>query len=186
MSGQEHAPSHERHEQFKATPEKQEAAPRQERHESEPQQERLAPVAELSKKAAEEAVIGNELPLNEKATADESSLVVNRELHDLTWNRSITRIRKKLPLPEKALSKVIHQPVVNAVSGAAGKTVARPSGVLMGSIFAFLGSSFFLYASKHYGFRYNYLMFLLFFVGGFFVGLIVEAITWPLRRKQKA
>jgi len=173
---------HEKHEQFTATPEVEEKAP-QKAEQMSPTEE-LAPVAELSKNAEEIAVAGHELPTHEQSSGGDTSTLVSKELHDLTWNRALTRIRKRLPLPEKALSKAIHQPVVDAVSRVGAKTVARPSGVLTGGICAFAGSTFFLYMAKHYGFAYNYLMFALFFVGGFVIGLILELLMTVLRRKK--
>jgi hypothetical protein len=102
----------------------------------------------------------------------------------MTLQRTLTRVRHKLSGPDKSLSKVIHQPVVDAVSRVGEQTVARPSGVLGGAICAFLGSCLFLWASKHYGFRYNYFLFFLFFVGGFAIGLVIELMVYLSRRKQ--
>ncbi len=180
----EHAPKHEKHEQFTATPEAQEAVHHKAAPEHQPRHEKLAPVAELAKKADEEAALGKELPIHEKAGTQPSDLYVTKELKQLSWVRAITRVRKQLPLPEKMLSKAIHQPTVEAVSKVAGQTVARPSGILMGGLCAFLGSSFFLLMAKYYGFRYNYLMFVLFFAGGFAVGLILELVFSVFRRRK--
>lgn len=152
-------------------------------HEPRHEKKELAPVQQLERQAKEEAIAGKELVSHEK-TAPESPLYVQRELKENTWNRTMTRVRKKLPAPSRAFSKVVHQPVVDAVSRASENTVARPSGLLMGGIFAFLGSSFFLWMAKHYGFEYNYLLFFMFFVGGFLAGLIVEMLLYVFRRKK--
>src|SRR5690606_36501416 len=100
--------------------------------------------------------------------------LANRELKDLAYRRTLKRVQSKLPAPARAFSKVIHNPAVEAASELAGKTVARPSGVLAGGVAAFLGSSLFLWVARHYGYEYNYVLFALCFVGGFFVGLLVE------------
>lgn len=181
----EHAPKH--HEHFTAPKEAEHEAHHHKAHpEHEPRHEKkeLAPVEQLAEAAKEEAVAGKELPIHEKASHEESPLLVTRELKQMSWDRTMVRVRKQLSAPNRVLSKVIHQPAVNAVSEVGAKTVARPSGLLFGGICAFVGSSFFLYFAKHYGFRYNYLMFALFFVGGFFLGLVLELVTWPLRRKK--
>jgi hypothetical protein len=78
------------------------------------------------------------------------------------------------------LSKVIHQPVVRAVSEVAAKTISRPSGLLGGGIVAFLGSAGYLYFTKYIGLPYNYFIFTLLFLGGFVVGLSLELIVWSL------
>jgi hypothetical protein len=179
----EHLPHHEQHEKFEAKPDtepRREAAPEhQPRHEK-----KLEPVEKLAQHAKEEAVVGKDLVGHEKQRPAQSDLYVTKELKQQTWNRSMTRVRKHLSTPSKAFSKVIHQPVVDSVSRVSEKTVARPSGFLMGSIFAFLGSSVFLWVSRHYGFTYNYLLFFLFFIVGFAVGLLVEALLRVLHKSK--
>ena len=99
---------------------------------------------------------------------------VNSELKGITLRRELQQIRRKLPAPQRALSRTIHQPVVRVISAAADKTVSRPSGLLGGGMVAFLGTSGYLYLAKQYGFTYNYLVFLVLFIGGFGLGLIIE------------
>lgn len=115
----------------------------------------------------------------------EQPVLINKELKQMTYKRTLRKTQNKLPAPYKTLSKVIHQPVVEAVSEVAGKTVARPSGVLMGGVFAFIGSSLFLWISKHYGYEYNFLLFLSFFAGGFIIGILVELGLYLANRKSK-
>ena len=109
--------------------------------------------------------------------------LINKELKSLKYTRTLQSVRKDLKPYERVLSKVIHNPAIDAVSQAAEKTVARPSGLLFGGIFAFVGSSAFLWISKHYGYEYNFLLFLLFFLGGFGVGLVLELLMRVLRRR---
>lgn len=180
----EHAPQHEQHEKFVAKEEtepRREAAPEhQPRHE-----QKLPSVEKLAHHAKQEAVVAKELVSHEKGHTPQSELYVTQELKQQTWNRGITRIRKQLSAPSRAFSKVIHQPVVDSVSRVSEKTVARPSGLLTGAICAFIGSSAFLWIARHYGFTYNYFLFILFFAGGFVVGLVIEALM-SLLRKSKA
>jgi hypothetical protein len=112
-------------------------------------------------------------------------VLVNRELKDMAYRRTLKRAQRHLPAPVRAFSKIVHNPIVDATSEVAGKTVARPSGVLLGGLFAFLGSSVFLWATRHYGYEYNYLMFALFFVGGYFIGLCVELGIRIASRKSR-
>jgi hypothetical protein len=102
----------------------------------------------------------------------------------MKYKRTLQSVQKDLSTPEKALSKVIHNPTVDALSEVAGKTVARPSGFLTGAIFAFVGSSAFLWISKHYGYKYNFLLFVIFFGVGFVVGLVLEALLRLVHRKS--
>jgi hypothetical protein len=52
-----------------------------------------------------------------------------------------------------------------------------------GAIFAFIGTSILLWATKHYGYEYNYLLIILLFVGGAIIGLLGETLL-NLRHKK--
>lgn len=105
---------------------------------------------------------------------DEPQAIVNSELKGMAYQRTLNRVRKDLSAPERAFSKVIHNKTIESVSEVASKTVARPSGILAGGIVAFLGSSTFLWLTKHYGYEYNFLLLMMFFVAGFALGLLIE------------
>src|SRR5260221_186870 len=68
-------------------------------------------------------------------------LYVNHELKTIALQRTLARVRRHLSSPDRLLSKVVHQPAVQAVSEAGAKTVARPSGLLLGSFTALVGST---------------------------------------------
>ena len=114
----------------------------------------------------------------------EQPIYVNHELKSIALQRTLSRVRRHLSAPNRVLSKVIHQPAIQAASEAGAKTVARPSGLLFGSFTALLGSSLVLYMAKHYGFRYNYLLVFALFIAGFAVGLILEFGWWLIRRRR--
>jgi hypothetical protein len=121
---------------------------------------------------------------NEKQDKEvESTLHINKELEIMAYQRTLNRTRKNLSKPSRAFSKIVHQPTIESVSEFTGKTIARPSGVLVGGIAAFIGSSLFLWISRYYGYEYNFLLFALFFTGGFFVGLLLEVGYKLLRRR---
>lgn len=132
---------------------------------------------DIREEAKEEATTTEELVRQEEKAikqSEDTNLFVNDDLKSLKYKRTLQAVRKDLKPTERVLSKVIHNQAVDAVSEVAGKTIARPSGFLVGSIFAFLGSSAFLWISKHYGYEYNFLMFAMFFAAGFILGLLVE------------
>lgn len=107
---------------------------------------------------------------------------INKELKAAAYQRTLKKAQTRLSTPYRVFSKFIHQPVVETASEVAGKTVARPSGILTGGIMAFLGSSFFLWMAKYYGFEYNFLLFAVFFAGGFFLGLLIELVLRMVKR----
>jgi len=121
----------------------------------------------------------------EKATESAQPTQVNRELKGITLKRELKQIQRKLPSGQRALSKVIHQPVIRAVSETASKSVSRPSGLLGGGLVAFIGSSSYLWLASHVGFTYNYLVFLLLFVVGFAVGLVLELVVWTFTARRR-
>lgn len=123
---------------------------------------------------------------SEKTPQPATHNYVNRELKAITLRRELGVIRRKLPAPQRALSKIIHQPAVRAISEGAGKTVSRPSGLLGGGIAAFVGTSAYLYLANHIGFEYNYGVFLVLFAGGFVLGIILElAIHLAMASRRK-
>ena len=106
---------------------------------------------------------------------------VNHELKVMAYERVLTRTRKQLSRSSRVMSKIIHQPVVSAVSETAGKTVARPSGFLGGGLLALAGTLIYYYLTMHYGYEYQYSAFLLFLAGGFVIGWLAEALYRLLR-----
>ncbi len=163
--------SHEHHERIaKHTAEQAERAKR------EKSAENLAKIREMAKTEAESA---SKLKA-EKVPEDETGSVVGMQ-HSLkaqAYERTLAKIRSHLSAPARSFSRLVHNPLVEKVSGAGAQTVGRPSGLLGGSIVAFFGSVVTLYYSKHYGFRYNYLVLFVLFVGGFAAGASIELLVW--------
>lgn len=91
-----------------------------------------------------------------------------------SYKQTLKSTRRKLTTPERAFSKVIHQPVVETVSDFAGGTVARPSGLLVGGLVSAAASLVVLYICRHYGYEYNFLIGLAGMGGGFVLGLLSE------------
>jgi len=185
-------------ERLTITPESHEARSSIERHEALPtaaQAEKLRPekdpLLELQKaRASVEQHVDSDNPLQrleaaEKAQQAPQPTHVNRELKAITLRRELQHIRRKLPATQRALSQVIHQPAVRAVSEVTGKSLSRPSGLLGGSLVALIGSSGYLYLAKHIGFSYNYFVFILLFIVGFGVGLLLELAVWTLTARHQ-
>ncbi|GAC1387716.1 MAG: hypothetical protein NVS1B7_2940 [Candidatus Saccharimonadales bacterium] len=105
-----------------------------------------------------------------------------RALKEQSYERKLTQIQSRLSVPEKSFSKAIHQPTVDHISEAGSKTLFRASGILGGSIAALFGSIMLLYLSKHYGFKYNYLLFFVFFMSGFILAISAEAVIKVIKR----
>lgn len=109
---------------------------------------------------------------------------VTRELRTMTFKRALVRLQKRQTKPDKVLSKFIHQGAVDVASEALGKTIARPSGLIGGGLLALLSTTVLLFTARHYGFRYNYLVFFCTFAIGMLVGQICEMAVKLLRRRN--
>jgi hypothetical protein len=120
----------------------------------------------------------------EREQEPEATGTVREDLRSLKYKRTLQSVQKRESIPERMLSRVMHNTAVDTLSTVAEKTVARPSGLLVGGVFAFLGSSTFLYIAKHYGYEYNFLLFALFFAGGFAVGLVLELVYRVIKRQK--
>jgi hypothetical protein len=164
-----------------------------EKAKSEPAEKDPAQIAQEARTAVAEVTRSETQPnpLERLQAAEQSPQAapqhINRELKQITLRRELQYIRRQLPAPQRALSKIVHQPAVRAVSENAGKTVSRPSGLLGGGLVALIGTSSYLYLAKHIGFTYNYGVFLVLFVAGFAVGLGLELLVHlATSRRRKA
>jgi len=133
---------------------------------------------------------GKRNPMEELEEAEERPSTtplgyVSSELKKAGVRRQLGSIRRSLRAPERALSKVIHQPAVRAVSEPAAKTVSRPSGILGGGLAAFLGTGGYLYLAKSSGMGYSYSVFLGLFFGGFILGLVLELLIRAAARSRR-
>jgi hypothetical protein len=109
--------------------------------------------------------------------------MLNKEQKQQTLRTYLGQIRHGLSPTDQHLSKFIHKPVVNSISEATGKTFFRPSGILTGGLFAFVGSGYYLYAVKQTGYGYSFTLAMLLFIGGFIIGLAAE-MAYKLTAKR--
>lgn len=132
-----------------------------------------------------EAIDKSHYQVGEKETKQTHDYTASKHLKKQAYKQTLKQVQKNLSKPEKTFSKVIHNKTIEKVSDVGSKTVARPSGLLFGGIFAFISSLLVLLISKHSGFTYNYLLFVLVFVGGYFLGLIFELFYRFLKLGKK-
>lgn len=113
---------------------------------------------------------------NSETAASESPLPVGSQLKGNAFKQRMREVQRKETPAQRTFSKFIHQPVVESVSNVAEGTVARPSGLLFGGLLSVISSIAVLYICRHYGYEYNFLIGMLFFVGGFVLGILIEGI----------
>jgi len=142
-------------------------------------------LAKLREEAKTHAEVAAKTTEKHQDKEPEATLGTPHTLKAHAYEQSLKRLQKKLSKPDRALSKVVHNKTVEAISGVGASTVARPSGVLGGSICAFVGSVLLLYMARHYGFRYNYLLLFILFVGGFMLGSLIELVVWATYSRKR-
>jgi hypothetical protein len=144
-------------------------------------------IESLSKSVEQQAISGKEVNVGDKTTESApQTFGTNKQLKADSYKRALKRVRTDLNVPERTLSRVVHQKTVESVSNVAAKTVARPSALLGGGIGAFVGSAILLYISHHSGFTYNYTVIFVLFIGGFFAGSLAELIIRVFVRKRSS
>ena len=134
--------------------------------------------AHQSEQIKEQSLAPNSTPQNELKWA-------GKELVSQKYTHTLSSIRNRLKGPEKSFSKVIHQPAVERASEMLENTVARPSGLLFGGLYSFIGSLASYILARRLGGELKLSVFAVFFVGGFFIGLIVELIWRYYSKKRK-
>lgn len=145
--------------------------------------EKKTDLESIKKSIESTAVSGKEYSVLEKESTDKGSSLANtKQLKKSAYHKIIKQAQLHLSGSEKNFSKFIHKPSVEKISDVSSKTIARPTSLLFGSIFAFIASLIFYFVSKRSGFEYNYILFSLMFIGGYFVGLIFETIFWLFRK----
>ncbi|MFT4532066.1 MAG: hypothetical protein ACI9T8_000067 [Candidatus Saccharimonadales bacterium] len=139
-------------------------------------------VQELIKSAENNAASAKEFS-NTETENTAHPVLVNRQLKNIAFSRALTRARKKLSIPSRVFSKVIHNEALDRSSEFVGKTVARPVSMLSGAVFAFIGTSALLWLTRKYGYEYNYLVVVLLFGGGWLLGIVGELALRKLKTK---
>lgn len=137
--------------------------------------ETAANIEAALQKVLEQPITPLELPVDEKPAGNQP-YYIDREVKKINLKNELSLVQQKLPFSLKVLSKAIHQPAIRVISEQSAKTITRPSGLLGGGILAFCGSLFYLIFTKYVGARYNYLIFLILFGGGFLLGLGIESL----------
>ncbi|HSX27690.1 MAG TPA: hypothetical protein VLG25_02815 [Patescibacteria group bacterium] len=141
-------------------------------------------VEELRKSVEHHAKPSHEVGHEEQEQIQPSGYA-QKELKLNAYNRTIKHVRSQLNAPERVLSRLVHQPLVEKISDVSAVTIARPSGLLAGGFFSAIGSLVVLYMAKRNGFTYNRLVFVILFGGGFIVGLLVELMVKLLTKKSR-
>jgi hypothetical protein len=142
-------------------------------------------IESLNQAAEQQAISGKELNVGDKTIeSSQQTFGTTKQLKADAYKHTLKKVRGQLNVTDRAFSKVVHNKTIDTVSNAASKTVARPSAFLGGSFGALVGSAALLYISRQNGFTYNYTAIFALFVGGFFVGALIELVVKLLFRRR--
>ena len=131
---------------------------------------------DIQSKVEQHAISGQEITIGDKDSSAKQEFGVYNEMKSQTYARTLGRVRSRLSAQDMAMSKFMHNKVVESLSNGVSKTAARPSGILGAGIVTLLGSSVLLYMAKHYGFQYNFFFFFVLLAAGFVLGILVELV----------
>lgn len=166
-----HANNAERHEKLHKTVE----AGKQAKHEAHDSLEAIR--SSIDKQATKTESTKQKHEADEHTDRGPGQVIIDRNIKQKAYSKELHRVRTHLPKAQRSFSRFIHSRGVEAVSEVGGKTVARPSGLLGGGIVAFGGTLALVLVSRHYGFTYNFFVFIALLITGFFIGLIIELIV---------
>jgi len=166
-----HSPEQNHH-----TPEQHHHTPEAHKHTAEHANQHKDKIQDIRAQAVHEARRSQDVMPHEVADHKPTDAFVNGELKELAYARTLNRIRKGLRPASRTFSKVVHQPVVEAVSETTARTVGRPSGILGGGLLALAGTTAYYYITKHYGYDYSFFVFLGLLAIGFIAGWLMEFV----------
>jgi hypothetical protein len=101
------------------------------------------------------------------------------------YKNTITDVQSHLSPSEKRFSKIVHNEFIESISEAGAKTIARPSGILGGSIIMVFGGLIVLFFARKYGFEVPLSLYLFLYLVGFILFVAVELISNPLKKFSK-
>lgn len=104
-----------------------------------------------------------EISPGEQEKEASGGIIFNGQIKKTAYKKELRRVRSKLPSSERAFSAFIHSDTIENISEITARSVARPSALLSGGIFSLLGTLVVLWMSRHYGFTYNFFVFIAFY-----------------------
>lgn len=103
---------------------------------------------------------------------------------DAVFNATMSEVRSQMPGPSRVFSKVIHNKAVEAVSEAAGNTVARPNAIMSGAIFAFALTLAVYVIAKNFGYPLSGFESIGAFVFGWGLGIVYDFLKVMITGRQ--
>ncbi len=140
----------------------------------------------LRSRVESEAVSGKEMsPAAPEEATQTHSFAAHAELKLEAYRKLLKSTQEQLPQVQRRFSQFVHKASIESISEVASKTIARPVGIALGSLITFVGVSITLLMAYRYGFTYNYLLFVLLFIGGYIAATALEISYKYLIKRAK-
>lgn len=128
--------------------------------------------------ANKEALMNKERGGAEKKTGGEPSAAptgkATQKQKDAEYKKTLKSIQSEMTPQARTFSKVIHNPAVEKTSEVVGKTIARPTSILSGSLTAFILVTCVYLIANIYGYALSGSETIIAFILGWAIGLIVD------------
>lgn len=112
-----------------------------------------------------------------------STPYIDKSVKKQALSQELAQIRQELTKSDRLLSKTIHQPKIQKLSEISAKTVARPYGLIVGGLLAFIGSLAYYLFTKYYGLHYYSIVFIILFISGYILSSLIEIIVKSIAKK---
>lgn len=109
---------------------------------------------------------------------------INRTTKKENFDRTMSEIRPQMKPASRAFSSVIHNSVIENVSGAVGSTVARPNAILSGAVFAFVLTLAVYLIGHYFGYPLSGFESIGSFILGWVLGIIYDFLRVMITGKK--
>lgn len=109
---------------------------------------------------------------------------INRTTKKENFDRTMSEIRPQMKPASRAFSSVIHNPVVENVSGVVGSTIARPNAILAGAVFAFVLTLAVYLIGHYFGYPLSGFESIGSFILGWVIGIVYDFLRVMITGKK--
>jgi hypothetical protein len=107
---------------------------------------------------------------------------ITKQIKAQTYKKTMSNVQKNLPKWQANFSRLIHQEKIESISEIGAKTIARPSGILAGSLIALMGGVLIVVVANRVGFSITPFVFIVLFIFGYLVGMVAELVFKFLKK----
>jgi hypothetical protein len=111
-----------------------------------------------------------------------NNLAETKKLKARSYKNTLKTAQLNHRILNKKFSKLLHANGMDDLHEYLSITLIHPKVLLAGSIMSLAGSIFSIYMAEIYGYQYNYLLFVYYFLFGYLIEMIYLTVTLKLRK----